>query len=137
MEEELKIYAREKGLADKVIFAGVDEDVLQKIRDATMFVITSNFEGLSNALLEAMSIGLPCISTDSPPGGARMVINNGKNGILVPVGDKDELVKAMNRIASDAEFAGNIGKKASDIREKIGEEIICEQWKKLISNLII
>lgn len=135
MEQEIKTYTTEKGLADKVVFAGVDENVLQKIRDATMFVITSNFEGLSNALLEAMSIGLPCISTDSPPGGARMIIHSGENGILVPVGDRDNLVKAMKRIASDKKFANNIGKKATNIRERVNEEIICDHWKKLIYSL--
>ena len=135
IEQELKTYTIEKGLADKVIFAGVDENVLQKIRDAAMFVITSNFEGLSNALLEAMSIGLPCISTDSPPGGARMVINNGENGILVPVGDRDKLVKAMKQVASDKKFAKNLGEKAKNIRKKVNEKMICDQWKKLIYNL--
>lgn len=135
MEQELRKYTIEKGLTDKVIFAGVDENVLQKIRDAAMFVITSNFEGLSNALLEAMSIGLPCISTDSPPGGARMIIHDGENGVLVPVGDIDELVKSMNRIALDTEFADSIGKKASNIRGEISEEVVCEQWENLISSL--
>lgn len=135
IEQELKTYTAEKELTEKVIFAGVDENVLQKIRDASMFIITSNFEGLSNALLEAMSIGLPCISTDSPPGGARMIIHNGENGILVPVGDKDELVKAMNKIVSDTEFAESIGKEALNIRWKISEEVVCEQWENLINSL--
>ena len=136
IEQELKEYTKEKGIENKVVFAGVDENVFEKIRNSAMFVITSNFEGLSNALLEAMAVGLPCISTDSPPGGARMVIDNEVNGILVPVGDRDKLVKAMKRIASDKNFAKNIGEKASSIRVKINEEIICEQWRNLVCNLI-
>lgn len=122
-------------IKDKVVFAGVDENVLDKIKDATMFAITSNFEGLSNALIEAMSIGLPCISTDSPPGGARMIIQNGINGILIPVGGKNELIEAMKKIASDNELSKKIGKNAAKIREYVNEENICSQWKKLILDL--
>lgn len=86
-------------------FEGFRNDVHEKIADATMFVMSSDYEGLSNALLEAMAMGLPCISTDSPPGGARMVIRNGQNGLLVPVGNKEKLMEAMDSIAANAEMA--------------------------------
>lgn len=132
---ELIAKTNKMGIKKEVLFAGVDENVLNKIKDAAMFAITSNFEGLSNALIEAMSIGLPCISTDSPPGGARMIINNGFNGILIPIGGKNELVEAMKKIASDNEFSKKIGKNAARLREIVDEENICTQWKKLILSL--
>lgn len=135
LESELKSKVKVCGLSKKVIFAGVDENVLSLIRDAAMFVITSNFEGLSNALIEAMAIGLPCISTDSPPGGARMLIENGVNGLLVPVEGKDELICAMKEIASDKDFAARLGKNAAKIRERVNEKTICLQWKRLILNV--
>lgn len=52
-----------------------------------MFVSSSDFEGISNSMLEAMGMGLPVVVTDCPVGGARMVIQDGVNGLLVPVGD--------------------------------------------------
>lgn len=132
---ELKAKVKKMGIQDSVVFAGVDENVLDKIKNAMMFVITSNFEGLSNALIEAMAIGLPCISTDSPPGGARMIIKDGINGMLVPVGHKNELIKAMEKIASNNEFAVNLGKNAAKIRDRVDGENICMQWKNLILGL--
>lgn len=136
LENELKEIVKRKKMEDCVTFAGFDEGVLNRICDASMFIITSNFEGLSNSLIEAMAIGLPCISTDSPPGGAKMIIQNDYNGLLVPVGDKREIVKAMKRIASDSGYAEYLGKNATEIRKRVNEDIICNEWKKIISSLI-
>ena len=135
LEDVLKGKTKECKLQDKVIFAGVNENVLDLIKNATMFTITSNFEGLSNALIEAMAIGLPCISTDSPPGGARMIIKDKTNGLLVPVGDKNRLIAAMKKIASNEEYAAYLGKNAAEIRKRVNEETICSQWKQLILSI--
>lgn len=132
LENKLKETVRKKGIEKNVKFAGFDEDVLNKISRASMFVITSNFEGLSNSLIEAMSIGLPCISTDSPPGGARMVIQDGVNGILTPVGDLNSLVEAMCYIADNPASANSMGISASKIRETAYEKNICELWREII-----
>ena len=124
--------AKTLGIEDRVIFEGFRNDVHEKIADATMFVMSSDYEGLSNALLEAMAMGLPCISTDSPPGGARMVIKNGQNGLLVPVGNKEKLMEAMDSIAANAEMAEKMGRNAAEMRDLLSEERICSQWEKLI-----
>lgn len=131
-EETLKKLAKTLGIEDRVIFEGFRNDVHEKIADATMFVMSSDYEGLSNALLEAMAMGLPCISTDSPPGGARMVIKNGQNGLLVPVGNKEKLMEAMDSIAANAEMAEKMGRNAAEMRDLLSEERICSQWEKLI-----
>lgn len=135
LESELKGKAKECKLQDKIIFAGVNENVLDLIQNAMMFIITSNFEGLSNALIEAMAIGLPCISTDSPPGGARMIIKDKINGLLVPVGDKNKLIAAMKKIVSNKEYAAYLGKNAAEIRIRVNEDTICSQWKQLILSI--
>lgn len=132
LESALKELAGKLGVEDKISFEGFRSDVHEQIVDSTMFVMSSDYEGLSNALLEALAMGLPCISTDSPPGGARMVIENGQNGLLVPVGNKEKLIEAMELIASNAEMAEKMGKKASKLRELLGEEKICRQWERLI-----
>lgn len=131
-EETLKKLAKTLGIEDRVIFEGFRNDVHEKIADATMFVMSSDYEGLSNALLEAMAMGLPCISTDSPPGGARMVIKNGQNGLLVPVGNKEKLMEAMDSIEANAEMAEKMGRNAAEMRDLLSEERICSQWEKLI-----
>lgn len=132
LESSLRDLAKTLKIEDKVIFEGFRNDVHEKISDATMFVMSSDYEGLSNALLEAMAMGLPCVSTDSPPGGARMAIKNGENGLLVPVGNKEKLMEAMDKIASNAEMAEKMGRNAAEMRELLSEERICSQWEKLI-----
>lgn len=133
LENELKNEVKRRKIDDRVKFEGFTEDVLSKINNASMFVMTSDFEGLSNSLIEAMALGLPCISTDSPPGGARMLIQNEYNGILVPVGSKREVVNGMRRIADDECFAKFIGNNASEIRKRVDERTICNEWKRLIA----
>ncbi|MBQ6828031.1 MAG: glycosyltransferase, partial [Thermoguttaceae bacterium] len=53
-----------------------------------------DFEGIANSLLEAMAVGLPCVSTDHTPGGARLLIQDRENGLLAPIGDAEKLAAA-------------------------------------------
>lgn len=76
-------------------------DVHEVIKDCAMFVSSSDYEGLSNSMLEAMAIGLPCVCTDCLGGGAREMITDGENGLLVPMNDVDMLAQAMCRIVED------------------------------------
>jgi glycosyltransferase involved in cell wall biosynthesis len=90
-KEELQDLIKEKGLENKVILKGKIDDVENVIDKAKMFVLSSDYEGMPNALMEAMALGLPCISTDCPCGGPRYLMENGKSGLLVPVGNSDAM----------------------------------------------
>lgn len=118
LEEELKIKGRQLGIHDRVIWHGFCPDARMQIVDAGMYVLPSDFEGISNSMLEAMAMGIPVIATDCPIGGAAAYIDNSKNGLLIPVGDKDSLVKAMKRLAADAEFSSFISFNAVQIRKQ-------------------
>ena len=97
-EEELKQYVKGIGLIDKVEFKGNVNNVKEEIYKSGMFILSSNYEGMPNALIEAMALGLPVISTDCPCGGPRFLIENSKNGILVPVGKKQEMTEAIKYV---------------------------------------
>lgn len=101
------------------------------IRDA-MYVNSSDYEGMSNAMLEAMAIGMPVICTDCPIGGANAVIDNNVNGILTQVGNADELCEAMKRIASDSAFAEKLSRNASQIRYNLSLENTAKKWMELL-----
>lgn len=131
-ERELKELVNNLGIEDKVVFPGFDKNIHEKIIKSGMFVLPSNYEGLSNSMLEAMAIGLPVICTDCPCGGARMFIENKKNGILIPVGDEKSMIEAMTFYAKDTECACKIGKKASEIKSELCSENICRLWEKEI-----
>lgn len=78
---------------------------------ASAFVLSSDFEGMPNTLLEAMAIGLPCISTDCPTGPSD-IIEDGKNGILVPTGDKNRLEQALEKLIEQNELRLSLSKAA-------------------------
>ena len=121
------------GLQEKVLLKGFCKDVHQRIVNAAMFVMTSDYEGMPNALLEAMAIGVPCISTDCPCGGPRYLIQSGVNGVLVPVGSCKHLYEAMcNMIEHNAEAVG-MGENAVRIRLVANTTYIVDQWDKLLT----
>lgn len=102
---------------------------------ADYFVLPSRREGLSNALLEAMARGLPCIANDIPSN--REVLNNGKAGVLVPVGDVVALRNVMCRFVVDAAFARAIAQRGLErIRTCYAIEAVAAQYNELYSNLL-
>lgn len=107
-------------------------DIHEIVRDCSMFVLPSDFEGLSNSMLEAMAVGLPTISTDTPSGGARSVITNGINGLLVPVNDEEKLLHAMLRVAADDNAAELMGKNAAEVREQLSLSRVAIQWERAV-----
>lgn len=117
-EAELRELSAQLGIAQKVIFHGFTDKVLEEINSAAMYVLSSDYEGVSNSLLEAIALGIPTIATDCPIGGCRMYIENGKNGLLVPVGDAAQLAEAMKRIAGDAVFAESLSAEGRKMREE-------------------
>lgn len=132
LEEELRKRAKELGIADYVSFPGFTGNLPEKMRDAFMYVLSSDYEGISNSLAEAMAVGMPVISTDCPIGGSKMCIRDGQNGLLVPVGDAQKLAAAMGRLAKDPGYAAGLGREAEKIREKYSLESISRLWMKCL-----
>ncbi len=128
LEADLKARAAKLGIADAVLFKGFSKSILTEIADCAMYVLSSDYEGISNSLMEAMAVGLPVISTDCPIGGSRMLIRDGENGLLIPMQDKKALVDAMSRIADDSAFADKLGSNAVRIRQAYSKEVICAKW---------
>lgn len=128
-------YIAKLGLNDKIELCGFCKDVHQRILDAGMYVMSSDFEGLSNAMLEAMALGLPVICTDHPPGGARAYIKSYENGILTPVRDVDAMADAMCYMAENPQKAREMGIKASSVRQELSSDNICKQWKKVFDEI--
>lgn len=122
----------ERDLTEAVTLYPFCTDVHEKILDAAMYISTSDFEGISNSMLESMAIGLPCICTDCDGGGARDTIRDGENGIIVPKGDKIALVAAMETVINNSQFADFLGKNAYKIRDELNAEKIIKEWESLI-----
>ena len=123
-------------LGGRVEMPGFTENIGEAIRNAALFVLSSDFEGMPNALMEAMALGVPCVSTDSDGGGARFLIEDGKNGLLVPKGDVDALARAMDKMLADAQYAESLGREAHRICERLAPEKIYGEWEKYIESKI-
>lgn len=132
LQEELENFAKELGIEQKVVFAGFTQEVEKKIQDAAMYVLSSDYEGISNSLMEAMAMGLPVISTDCPIGGSKMLITDKVNGLLTPVGDTRAFAAAMCYMAKDPEHAERMGEAAQYIQREYSTENICKKWEKEI-----
>ncbi|MDE6996194.1 MAG: glycosyltransferase [Lachnospiraceae bacterium] len=128
LEETLKRQAEALRIADRVVWHGFCENVREQIRDAGMFVLSSDFEGISNSMLEALAMGIPTVSTDCPIGGARIYMEDSVSGLLVPTGDRQALAGAMCRIASDPVLAERLSVNAAGIREKYSLATIAEEF---------
>ena len=133
---KLRHLAISLGIEKKVIFAGMVTNVAEHIEKASLFVLASKQEGMPNALIEAMALGLPCISTDCPCGGPRDLITDGVNGLLVPVDDKEALKEAMKKILSDKEYADRLGKIASKVQAKYEPKASNEKWEQYFEQIL-
>ena len=99
------------------------------IKDA-MYVNSSDYEGISNAMLEAMAIGMPVVCTNCPIGGAKATITDGENGLLVPIQNSEALANAMNRVIEEDGLADKLSQNASKLRESLSLEAITDLWEK-------
>jgi glycosyltransferase involved in cell wall biosynthesis len=131
-KESLVQYVKEIRMSEKINFYEFTFDIHNRIRDCMMYVSSSNYEGLSNAMLEAMGMGLPCVVTDCPCGGAKTYIKSYENGILVSVGDTVSLYEAMKYIIEHPVEAEKMAESAMKIKEKLTEENICRKWMEVL-----
>ena len=136
LKENLKNKIKEMDLENRVFLKGEVENIEEKIEKSSVFVLSSKYEGMPNALMEAMALGVPCISTDCPCGGPKFLIQNGVNGILAKVDKKEEIVQGIRKILSDENFANDISKNAIKIREKLNPKVINFKWKNYIEKII-
>lgn len=126
--EELQSYLKEKKLSDYVCFEPFCTDVHTRILKDAMYVNSSDYEGISNAMLEAMAIGMPVICTDCPIGGAKQTITDGENGLLVPINDESALYQAMKRLAENPDLAKKLSEKAVSLRQELSIDKIAQKW---------
>lgn len=128
LESELRALSAKLKIDSRVTLKGFSAHVLSDIRTAAMYVLSSDYEGISNSMLEAMALGLPVIATDCPIGGSRMYIRDGENGFLVPVGDEDALARAMGRLADEPALGERLGKEAVKLRDELATVKIADKF---------
>ena len=114
---------------------GVSKNVWDEMKRAKAFVLTSNYEGMSNSMIEAMCLGLPCISTKVS--GAVDLIRNNVNGLLVENNDSKSLIDAFSQVVDNPSFAKTIGEASSSLYDKLNENRITAEWVNYINSKTI
>lgn len=122
-------------VADRISLEGFTRSPEESLRTAGVFVLSSRHEGFPNALVEAMSMGLPCISFDCPFGPAEL-ISHGRNGLLVPPEDISALAAALDRLIRDDITRNAIGIEATKVRKRLEIGAIANEWEDLARSLI-
>ena len=132
----LEDLARQLGIAGRVFLPGVIPDVARQIERAALFLLTSYSEGVSNALIEALASGLPVISTDVPSGGTVELITDGMNGLIIPVGDRQALEKAMDKLLGDPAYAERLGTEAAKIQKRLAPDRVNRLWQRYFESIL-
>lgn len=133
--EILEQIITENHAQDYVHLMGASDSLEKDMADAALFAFSSDWEGLPNALMEAMALGLPIVATDCPCGGPRTIMTNEVNGLLIPIMDQKALENGMNRLIEDRPFAEKLGREARKIADKANGEAVYEQWRDYIEEL--
>lgn len=147
---ELKIYGGDSGdgtkelleetirnhqAGDYVHLMGASDSLEKQLADAAVFAFSSDWEGLPNALLEAMALGLPIVATDCPCGGPATVMHHKEDGLLIPIKDREAMAEGINYLIEHPEEAEAMGRQAGKISEIANGDAIFEQWKDYIEEI--
>ncbi len=130
-KERLKKEASELGLTDRVIFYGHVKDFRNILGESDIFVLPSFYEGFPNALIEAMSVPLSCISSNCVAGPSE-IISSGENGILVEPGDHMALAEAINNLIENPDLRKKLASEAYKVREKLAFDRVAKQYSDII-----
>ncbi len=131
--EALEKQIRELQLEGKVLLPGNVNDLYDRMKNAELFVLSSDYEGMPNALIEAMCLGLPVIST-KVSGTEELVIKE-LNGILTAIGDEKELVEAMDQLLKDAERRAFYARENVKLAKKLNLDVIIKEWTDFIEEI--
>ena len=131
--DRLEAKINEFGLEGYVEMPGSKKDVFDLISDAELFVLSSNYEGMPNALIEAMCLGLPVIST--AVSGTSDLIEDGVNGRVVEIGNKEQMAAAMRELLASADTRQKYAERAVLVNDKLEVNGIMEEWMKFIDRI--
>jgi glycosyltransferase involved in cell wall biosynthesis len=131
---DLKSVSNTLGISKNVVFYDAVTNINEKYLEASLFLLTSRFEGFGMVLIEAMASGLACISFDCRRG-PKDIIKNNWNGFLIEVGNEEEFVKKVNLLIENEKMKIEMGQNAKKSVTKYELDSIMQQWKSLFEDL--
>lgn len=122
-------------LTERIYLPGCVQNVAHIMEQGSLFVLSSDFEGMPNTLIEAMALGLPCIATSCGEG-VTSLIHHEENGVIIPVGDEEALVSAMRNLLLSPEKREKLGEKAWEIRNRLAPDVVFSMWDQVVEEVV-
>lgn len=132
LRKDLESLVERLKVKDKVLLPGRCETVIEEVAQSKVFCLSSDYEGMSNAMIEALCVGTPVISTRVS--GTDELIRDGENGLLVDIGDTEGLAQAFEKLLSNQELRAQLSKEGQKLATKFKIDTIVDQWEELILN---
>ena len=133
--DSLKEEIKKNNLSDNIELMGYHSNITEILKDFSIFVMTSLYEGLPMSILEAMSVGLPIVSYDCPYG-PRNLITDGETGYLVPLNNENILAQRINELIENQDLRKRYGENAFLHSKNYSIEQISSKWVNLFENLL-
>lgn len=121
-------------IQDKVSLPGRSENIIDELKKSKIFCLSSVYEGMSNALVEAICVGLPIVTTKVS--GTEELIKNGENGFIVNIGDKESMAKALTKIIEDEKLQKQFSENNKAQAIKFETNAIVDQWENLVNSIV-
>lgn len=135
LRSSLEKKIREKNLENRVFLPGDIKNVEEMLSRAKVFVLSSDYEGMPNALMEAMAVGVPCISTDCPCGGPKMLFHNDTE-FLVSVGNTEQMAEKMKTLLLNKDKRERNSKLMKKYSQAFTPECIFKKWDEYVNELV-
>ena len=132
--EALESLVERLKVKDKVLLPGRSENIIDELNKSKIFCLSSVYEGMSNALVEAICVGLPIVTTKVS--GTEELIKDGENGFIVNIGDKEAMAKALVKIIEDENLQNQFAEKNKAQAIKFETNTIVDQWEDLVNSVV-
>jgi len=132
LRSDLTELIKSKGIEQNVLLCGNSNNVPEVLSKAEIFVLSSDYEGMPNALMEALAAGVPCISTDCPCGGPKSLITDKVNGRLISIKNEQQLANVLVELLDNKEMATGLGTEAQKRAFEFSPSKIYETWHKYV-----
>lgn len=132
LRRDLEQLVDSEGLTNCVVFCGFCGDAVQRISSSSIYMMASNWEGLSNSLIEALAMGVPSVCTRCLGGGAEAVIEDGVNGYLVDRDDHEAMAQRVVELLRDPVLRDSMSAEASKLAEELSLEKVGKKWEETL-----
>lgn len=135
LDYDIKQVAINCGLTSGINFLPPTKDILNAYKNASIYVMTSRFEGFGMVLIEAMACGVPCVAYNCPVGPAE-ILNNNEDGFLIEDGNRTSFVTSLSALIENHELRLQMGAKAIISSQNYDIDVIMQQWDNLFKSLL-